>query len=100
MQALFQQRPFNRVMMLAFMAMIIIIVSWRLAPAHKSNQLLSIIDSFSSDSSSRANASTDAQIQTLQEKLRTHPQDWQAYHQLEIGRAHVCTPITVRNLVC
>jgi tetratricopeptide (TPR) repeat protein len=82
MQALFQQRPFNRVMMLAFMAMIIIIVSWRLAPAHKSNQLLSILDSFSSDSSSRANASTDAQIQTLQEKLRTHPQDWQAYTQL------------------
>src|SRR5215212_7011172 len=82
MQSLSQIRTSNRVILFALIAILFIGLSWRLAPVHKSNQLLSILDSFSSDTSSRTIASTDAQIQTLQEKLRTHPQDWQAYTQL------------------
>ena len=85
MQAIFQNRSFNRVMTLALIATTIIIVSWRFAPARNSSQLFSLVDSFASDSSLRANASTDAQIQSLQGKLRSHPEDWPAYAQLGLA---------------
>ena len=85
MQAIFQNRSFNRVMTLALIATTIIIVSWRFAPARNSSQLFSLVDSFASDSSLRANASTDAQIQSLQGKLRSHPEDWPAYSQLGLA---------------
>ena len=82
MQSLTQNRPFNRVIIFALIAALIIVISWRLVPAHSSNQFFSIADSFASDASSRANTSTDAQIQKLQDQLRSHPEDWQAYTQL------------------
>ncbi len=84
MQSLTQNRPFNRVIIFALIAALMIVISWRLVPAHSSNQFLSIADSFASDSSSRANTSTDAQIQKLQDQLRSHPEDWQAYTQLAL----------------
>jgi len=82
MQSLSQIRNSNRLILFALIAALIIVISWRFAPAHSSTQLFSVAESFASDASSRANASTDAQIQMLQEKLRTHPEDWQAYTQL------------------
>ena len=82
MQSLSQNRISNRVIIFVLVAALIVVVSWRLVPAHSSTQFLSILDSFSADASSRANASTDAQIQALQEKLRSRPEDWQAYTQL------------------
>lgn len=82
MQSLSQNRISNRVMTFVLIAAFIVIVSWRLVSAHSSTQILSILDSFSADASSRANASSDTQIQALQEKLRSHPEDWQAYTQL------------------
>lgn len=82
MQSLSQNRPFNRVILFALIAALIIAISWRLAPAHSSNQFFSIVDSFFSDASSRASTSTDAQIQKLQDQLRSHPDNWQAYTQL------------------
>lgn len=82
MQSLSQNRPFNRVILFALIGALIIVISWRLAPAHSSNQFFSIVDSFSSDASSRASTSTDAQIQKLQDQLRSHPDNWQAYTQL------------------
>jgi tetratricopeptide (TPR) repeat protein len=85
MQSLSQIRTSNRVIILALIAALMIAVSWRLAPPHGPTQLFSVVDGFASDASSRANASTDAQIQILQEKLRSHPEDWQAYTQLGLS---------------
>lgn len=85
MQSLSQIRTSNRVIIIALIAALMIAVSWRLAPPHGPTQLFSVVDGFASDASSRANASTDAQIQILQEKLRSHPDDWQAYTQLGLS---------------
>lgn len=82
MQSLSQNRTTYRILLFALMAGLIVLVSWRLAPPQHSNQLLSLVDSFTSDASSRASASTDQQIQTLQGRLRSHPQDWPSYTQL------------------
>ncbi|HSK88830.1 MAG TPA: tetratricopeptide repeat protein, partial [Anaerolineales bacterium] len=40
---------------------------------------------FASDASPRTNASIDTQIQRLQDQLRSHPDDWQAYSQLGLA---------------
>jgi len=82
MQSLSQIRISNRVILFALIAALIVLVSWRLTPARSTKQLFSVVDSFASDASSRANTSTDAQIQTLQTRLRSHPDDGQAYTQL------------------
>ena len=82
MQSLSQNRTTNRVIIFVLIAALIVVVSWRLVPAHGSAQLTSLVDSFTSNASSRANASTDAQIKTLQDQLRSHPEDGQAYNQL------------------
>jgi tetratricopeptide (TPR) repeat protein len=82
MQSLSQIRTSNRVILFALIAALIILVSWRLAPAHSTTQLFSIVDNLAAETSSRANTSTDAQIQTLQTRLRSHPDDGQAYTQL------------------
>jgi tetratricopeptide (TPR) repeat protein len=84
MQSLSQIRTPNRVLLFALIAALIIIVSWRLAPTHSTAQLSSIVDSFASDASSRSNTTTDAQIQTLQARLRAHPEDGGAYTQLAL----------------
>jgi tetratricopeptide (TPR) repeat protein len=84
MQSLSQIRIPNRILLFALIAALIIVVSWRLAPAHSTAQLSSIVDSFAADASSRSNTSTDAQIQTLQARLRSHPEDGGAYTQLAL----------------
>jgi tetratricopeptide (TPR) repeat protein len=82
MRSISQNRTFNRALFFALIALLIILVSWRLAPERSTSQLSSFIDSFSSNASSRASASTDAQIKRLQEQLRSHPDNVQAYTQL------------------
>jgi tetratricopeptide (TPR) repeat protein len=82
MQSLSQNRTFNRIMMLTLVVALIIIASWRFAPAHNSALSFPNFDSLASDTASRTNASTDAQIQTLQDRLRSNPDDWQSYSQL------------------
>jgi cytochrome c-type biogenesis protein CcmH/NrfG len=82
MQSLSQNRTFNRVIIFAVVAALMVVVSWRLVPAHSSAQLFSFVNSFASDAASRASTSVDAQIQTLQSQLRSHPDEWQSYSQL------------------
>ena len=85
MQTLIQNRSFPRAIILLLIVAIIVGMSWWVAPARHANQLFSIVDSFAADASLRANASTDAQIQSLQAKLRSHPEDWPAYNQLGLA---------------
>jgi len=82
MRALFQNQSFNRVTMFALIIALTIIVSWRSAPARDSALFLPNADSVLSDALSRTSASVDSQIQTLQDQLRSHPDDWQSYSQL------------------
>jgi tetratricopeptide (TPR) repeat protein len=82
MRSISQNRTFNRALLFGLIALLIIAVSWRLVPIQPSTQLSSMIDSFTSNASSRASASTDSQIKTLQEQLRSHPENVQAYTQL------------------
>jgi len=67
------------------MVALVIIVSWRFAAPHNLLPSFSNLDSFVSDTSSRTNASTDAQIQTFQDQLRSDQNDWQAYSQLGLA---------------
>jgi tetratricopeptide (TPR) repeat protein len=68
--------------MFALIIALTIIVSWRFAPARNSALFLPNADSVLSDALSRTSASVDSQIQTLQDQLRSHPDDWQSYSQL------------------
>jgi tetratricopeptide (TPR) repeat protein len=85
MQSLSQSRTFHRVMMFALIVTLMIVVSWRFVPKHDLALSFSNLNSFTSDTSSRTNASTDAQIQTLQDQLRSDANDWQAYSQLGLA---------------
>lgn len=85
MQTLSQNRSFNRVIMLVFITALIIIVSWRLTSSGNLPSRLEEAYSYITDSTSRTSASTDAQIQTLQDRLRLNPEDWQAYSQLGLA---------------
>ena len=85
MQTLPQSRKFNRAILLAFFVILMIIVSWRFAPARISAISFSNANSFLSEPSSRMNASIDDQIQTLQDQLRNNPNHWQAYSQLGLA---------------
>lgn len=85
MRALFQNQSFNRVTMFALIVALTIIVSWRFAPARNSPLFLPNADSVLSDALSRTSASVDSQIQTLQDQLRSHPDDWQSYSQLGLA---------------
>jgi tetratricopeptide (TPR) repeat protein len=85
MQTIPQTRMFNRVMMLAIFVTLMIALSWRFAPAHNSAIPFTDANSILSDTSSRMNASTDEQIQTFQDQLKTDPNHWQAYSQLGLA---------------
>jgi tetratricopeptide (TPR) repeat protein len=85
MQTLSQNRWFHRVIMLAFVTALIIIVSWRLTSARDLPSRLEDVYGYLADSTSRTSASTDTQIQTLQDRLRKNPNDWQAYSQLGLS---------------
>src|SRR5918996_2846783 len=85
MQILSQPRSLNRVLMLIFITAIIIIGSWRLTAARDLPSSLEEVYGYLADSTSRTSASTDTQIQTLQDRLQTNPDDWQAYSQLGLA---------------
>jgi cytochrome c-type biogenesis protein CcmH/NrfG len=85
MQSLTQNRSLNRVLLLALIAAIIIIASWLLTSARDLPSRLEEVYSYLANSTSRTNASTDAQIKSLQERLQTDANDWQAYSQLGLA---------------
>lgn len=85
MQSLARNLTANRTLMLALIVAFITVVSWRLVPREGSAFSSPELNTFASDTASRTNASTDAQIQTLQDQLRAHPNDSQAYSQLGLA---------------
>lgn len=80
-----QNRTFNRVLILALITMLVLVASWRLAPAWQDPTSLEDVSGYLADSTSRTSASTDTLVQTLQERLRTNPNDWQSYSQLGLA---------------
>jgi tetratricopeptide (TPR) repeat protein len=85
MQTIIQNRSFHRVIMVIFITSLIILVSWRWAPARDLSSRLDDIYGYMADSTSRTNTSTDSLIQTLQERLRKDSNDWQSYSQLGLA---------------
>jgi len=85
MQSLSQNRTLNRLILLGLIVTFMIIASWRFTPAYHSGLSFANLDPFASDASSRTNASIDTQIRMLQDQLRSHPEDWQAYSQLGLA---------------
>ncbi len=84
MQSFSQNRTTNRLIYFALIAALIIVITWRFAPAANSMPSFSNFSGLSSDAA-RTGASTDKQIQSLQDRLRTNPNDWQAYSQLGLA---------------
>ena len=81
MQTLVQNRSLTRILMLVFASALIILASWRLASTQGLSSRFEETYAFLADSS-RTNASSDQSIQTLQERLRANPNDWQSYSRL------------------
>jgi tetratricopeptide (TPR) repeat protein len=84
MQSFSQNRTTNRLIYFALIAALIIVITWRFAPAANSMPSFSNFSGLGSDAA-RTGASTDKQIQSLQDRLRTNPDDWQAYSQLGLA---------------
>jgi tetratricopeptide (TPR) repeat protein len=85
MQILSQNRSFNRLVILLFITTLIILASWRLTSSQSVSSRLQDVYGYLADSSSRANASTDTLIQSLQERLQANLDDWQSYSQLGLA---------------
>jgi tetratricopeptide (TPR) repeat protein len=85
MQILSQNRYLNRLVILVILTGVIIFASWRLGSTQGLSSRLQDIYGYLADSSSRTNASTDTLIQTLQERLKANPEDWQSYSQLGLA---------------
>ena len=85
MQTLSQHRRYHRVLLLVVITALIVIVSWRLASTQGLSSRLEDAYGYLANSSSRTNASTDTLIGSLQERLRTNPQDWQSFSQLGLA---------------
>jgi tetratricopeptide (TPR) repeat protein len=85
MQTLSHHRWYHRVLLLVAMTALIVIVSWRLASTQVLTSRLEDVYGYLADSSSRTNASTDTLMGSLQERLRTNPQDWQSFSQLGLA---------------
>jgi tetratricopeptide (TPR) repeat protein len=82
MQALLQDRNLNRVIIFATIALLLIGVSWGIADRRE----VTIPSSErSGDYASRLGVSIDSQIQTLQDRLRSNPYDWESYSQLGLA---------------
>ncbi len=81
MQTLAQDRNLIRVIIFAFIALLAIGISWRVAGSDKPAFVLER----SGENVSRLDLSIDAQIQSLQERLRSNPDDWQSYSQLGLA---------------
>ncbi len=84
MQSFSQNRTTNRLIVLALIAALIILLTWRFAPALNSMPSFSNFAGLGSDAA-RTGASTDKQIQSLQDRLRINLDDWQAYSQLGLA---------------
>jgi tetratricopeptide (TPR) repeat protein len=63
----------------------IIAASWEIAPANRFSSLFNQTENYLFDANSRTSTSTDAQVHMLQDRLRSHPDDWQAYSQLGLA---------------
>jgi len=85
MQGISQNRTINRVIILILVTFVIVIGTWRLAPSRAVSSSLDDVYAYLLDSTSRTSTSTDSQIQSLQESLRTNPSDWQSYSQLGLA---------------
>src|SRR5215208_4989811 len=85
MQTLLQNKISNRVIMLIFITALLILVSWRLSSAGDLSSHLEDVYGYMVDSSSRTSTSTDSLIQTLQDRRRADPNDWQVYSQLGLA---------------
>jgi tetratricopeptide (TPR) repeat protein len=85
MQILSQNRLLNRAVLLVLVTALIIILSWRLTYTQGFSSRLEDAYAYLAESASRTTASTDKTIQSLQERLRSHPDDWQSYSQLGLA---------------
>jgi tetratricopeptide (TPR) repeat protein len=84
MQSFSQNRTLYRTVMFGLIAVSIVAASWWFASGQ--NQSLSFdLSAFAANASSRTSASTDKQIEALQDRLRAHPNDWQSYSQLGLA---------------
>jgi tetratricopeptide (TPR) repeat protein len=81
MQALSQDRNINRVFILVILTIGMLLFSWAMAD----RQEAAIPLERSGESTSRLGLSIDAQIQALQNRLRSNPEDWQSYSQLGLA---------------
>lgn len=84
MQSFSLNRPLYRITLFALISLFLIAASWWFASAQNKMSPFNL-DGFRADTSSRTGASTDTQIEALQEQLRLHPNDWQAYSQLGLA---------------
>ena len=85
MQTLVQNRNLNRVIIFSFIALLLIALSWGLSLRRVSTFGFDGNEVYSVENASRAGASLDEQIQTLQGLLRDHPNDWESYSQLGLA---------------
>jgi tetratricopeptide (TPR) repeat protein len=85
MQILSRNRSLNRLVLLVFITALIILASWRLASTEGLSSRLEDAYGYLADSASRTSASTDKLIQSLQERLRANPNDWQSFSQLGLA---------------
>ena len=84
MQIFSQNRALNRLVLFALITVLMVTASWWISSTP--NQSLSFeLDTFTADAASRTSASTDSLVQTLQERLRANPNDWQAYSHLGLA---------------
>jgi tetratricopeptide (TPR) repeat protein len=84
MQSFSSNRPLYRIGLFALISLFLIASSWWFASTQNKMSPLSL-DNFRADTSSRTGASTDKQIEALQEQLHQHPNEWQAYSQLGLA---------------
>ena len=82
MQILTQDRSSNRILFFSLFVFVLIAGTWIIASQHRTAPTLNNEIDFSLENPSRLGASTDEQIQSLQNQLRNHPNDWQSYSQL------------------
>jgi|CXWL01.1.fsa_nt_gi tetratricopeptide (TPR) repeat protein len=81
MQALSKDRNLNRVIIFALVAFLVISISWRMAGSGRPAFPLER----SGEDVSRTGMTVDAQIQKLQDRLRSNPNDWESYSQLGLA---------------
>jgi tetratricopeptide (TPR) repeat protein len=84
MQIFSPNRPLNRIVLFGLITILIVVASWWFASSGRQFPSLGL-DTFTADAASRTSASTDKLIQSLQERLRANPDDWQSYSQLGLA---------------